>query len=125
MMGTAWGRGAAGPPAPPRPTPPTHPPHPAGPGPPRAPPAATEVDGVGSQVGVDADVTSDAAALRVRLPVRYPLPVARIAESCRTHLIARVGELAGLTVTGVDIEISAMELEPAAPATDSARRRVR
>ncbi|MBF6178625.1 Asp23/Gls24 family envelope stress response protein [Nocardia otitidiscaviarum] len=87
--------------------------------------AAAEVDGVGSQVGVDADVTSDAAALRVRLPVRYPLPVARIAESCRTHLIARVGELAGLTVTGVDIEISAMELEPAATATESARRRVR
>lgn len=86
--------------------------------------AATEVDGVESQVSVDAEVTADTAALRVRLPVRYPLPVARVAESCRTHLIQRVGELAGLAVTGVDIAISAMVVESTAPASESVRRRV-
>ncbi|UGT41669.1 Asp23/Gls24 family envelope stress response protein [Nocardia yamanashiensis] len=81
--------------------------------------AAAEVDGVRPRVTADAEVTADTAALRLRLPVRYPLPVARVTESCRTHLIERVGELTGLTVTGVDIAVTAMELESAAPALES------
>ncbi|WP_067828861.1 Asp23/Gls24 family envelope stress response protein [Nocardia inohanensis] len=86
--------------------------------------AATEIDGVRPQVTAEAEVTADTAALRLRLPVRYPLPVARVAESCRTHLIERVGALTGLTVTGVEIAIAAMVVESATPAAESARRRV-
>lgn len=86
--------------------------------------AATEVDGVTPEVSVEAEVTADTAALRVRLPVRYPLPVAQVAESCRAHLIQRVGELAGLMVTGVDIAISAMVVETVSPAGEPVRRRV-
>ncbi|NNH72257.1 Asp23/Gls24 family envelope stress response protein [Nocardia uniformis] len=86
--------------------------------------AAVEVDGVGSRVSVDADVTSDAAALRMRLPIRYPLPVGRVAADCRTHVVARVGELAGLMVTGVDIVVSAMVVETAPAAAESSGRRV-
>ncbi|MBL1076419.1 Asp23/Gls24 family envelope stress response protein [Nocardia sp. 2] len=86
--------------------------------------AATEVDGVLPQVDVSAVVTTDTAALRVRLPVRYPLPVAAVTESCRAHLMARVAELAGLRVTGVDIAVSAMVVESVTPAVESGRRRV-
>ncbi|MEU0543146.1 Asp23/Gls24 family envelope stress response protein [Nocardia sp. NPDC005978] len=88
--------------------------------------AATEVDGVAAAVSVDALVTADTTALRVRLPVRYPLPVARVAESCRAHLVERVAELAGLRVTGVDIAVSAMVVESAAveSAAPEPRRRV-
>ncbi|MFI6869481.1 Asp23/Gls24 family envelope stress response protein [Nocardia sp. NPDC050406] len=87
--------------------------------------AATEVDGVAADVRVDAEVTADAAALRVGLPVRYPMPVARVAEACRGHLMARIAELAGLTVTGVEITVSAMPLENRSPASEPARRRVK
>ncbi|MGV9411107.1 Asp23/Gls24 family envelope stress response protein [Nocardia sp. NPDC003693] len=86
--------------------------------------AATEVEGVAAAVSVDALVTADTAVLRVRLPVRYPLPVARVAESCRAHLVERVAELAGLRVTGVDIAISALVVEASAPVAAVPHRRV-
>ncbi|WP_067564139.1 Asp23/Gls24 family envelope stress response protein [Nocardia acidivorans] len=86
--------------------------------------AAREVDGVESGVGVDARVTGDSAVLTVRLPIRYPLPVARIAERCREHLIRRLGELTGVRVTGLDVEISAMVIESSSAAGDSGVRRV-
>lgn len=84
--------------------------------------AATEVDGVERAVRVDADVTADAAVLRVDLPVRYPMPVARVAEACRTHLVERVAELAGLRVTGIDIVVSALVVENHSAAPESGRR---
>ncbi|MFB7716613.1 Asp23/Gls24 family envelope stress response protein [Nocardia sp. NPDC056100] len=87
--------------------------------------AAQEVDGVRGQVTVDARVTGDSAVLSVRLAVRYPLPVARIAEQCRDHLIRRTAELAGLAVTGLDISISEMVVESHSTAADSAVARVR
>lgn len=86
--------------------------------------AAREVDGVESGVGVDARVAGDSAVLVVRLPIRYPLPVARIAEQCRGHLISRLSELTGVTVTGLDIEISAMVVESSSAADGSGARRV-
>lgn len=87
--------------------------------------AAREVDGVESGVTVDVRMSGDSAVLRVRLPIRYPLPVVRTAEQCRAHVIRRTGELTGVTVTGLDIEISAMVVESASTTVDSDTRRVR
>ncbi|MBF6326912.1 Asp23/Gls24 family envelope stress response protein [Nocardia transvalensis] len=80
--------------------------------------AAREVAGVGPDVQVAARVVGDSATLHVRLPVRYPQPVARVSEECRTHLIRRTGELSGLSVPRVDIEVSALP-------TGTGERRVR
>ncbi|MET9486444.1 Asp23/Gls24 family envelope stress response protein [Nocardia sp. NPDC006630] len=84
--------------------------------------AAREIDGVADGVTVDASVTGDSAVLRMRLPIRYPLPVLRIAEECRTHVISRTGELTGVTVTALDIAIAAMVVESVSAATGSGRR---
>ncbi|GAB2685641.1 Asp23/Gls24 family envelope stress response protein [Nocardia thraciensis] len=72
--------------------------------------AAREVPGVEPDVQVTARVAGDSAALRVRLPVEYPQPVARVTDACRDHLIRRTGELADLTVSRVDIEVSALAI---------------
>ncbi|MDO3651194.1 Asp23/Gls24 family envelope stress response protein [Nocardia mangyaensis] len=74
--------------------------------------AAAEVAGVEPEVRVSAQVVGTGATLRVRLPVRYPLPVGRVTDECRAHLIARTEELTGLTVPRVDIEVSALVPEP-------------
>ncbi|WP_194818455.1 Asp23/Gls24 family envelope stress response protein [Nocardia sp. XZ_19_385] len=74
--------------------------------------AAAEVAGVEPRVQVDAQVVGAGATLYVRLPIRYPLPVGRVADECRAHLIARTEELTGLTVPRVDIEVSAMVPAP-------------
>ncbi|MCU1640778.1 MAG: Asp23/Gls24 family envelope stress response protein [Nocardia sp.] len=87
--------------------------------------AAREIDGVADGVTVDARMSGDSAVLSMRLPIRYPLPVTRIAEECRTHVIRRTGELTGVTVTGLDIAVSAMVVESLSAATGSAHRRVR
>ncbi|MBF6174866.1 Asp23/Gls24 family envelope stress response protein [Nocardia blacklockiae] len=70
--------------------------------------AAREVAGVEPDVQVIARVAGDTAVLRVRLPVRYPLPVGRVTDACRAHLIERTRELSGLAVPRVDIEVSAL-----------------
>ncbi|MEV6221196.1 Asp23/Gls24 family envelope stress response protein [Nocardia fluminea] len=74
--------------------------------------AATEVAGVQSPVQVSAQVVGTGATLRVQLPIRYPLPIARVTEQCRAHLIARTEELTGMIVPRVDIEVSAMVPDP-------------
>lgn len=74
--------------------------------------AAAEVAGVEPEVRVSAQVVGAGATLRVRLPVRYPLPVGRVTDECRAHLIARTEELTGLTVPRVDIEVAALVPEP-------------
>ncbi|WP_280378926.1 Asp23/Gls24 family envelope stress response protein [Nocardia wallacei] len=70
--------------------------------------AAREVAGVESDVQVTARVVGDATVLHVRLPIRYPLPVARITDACRAHLIERTRELSGLAVPRVDIDVTAL-----------------
>ncbi|ACU36729.1 Asp23/Gls24 family envelope stress response protein [Actinosynnema mirum] len=87
--------------------------------------AATEVDGVGGsayrllgvavgpeQAGADvrvgATVTGDAVALDVRLSVVYPMPVRRTADRVRAHLALRIRDLTGLTVTRVDVTVTAL-----------------
>ncbi|UQS23666.1 Asp23/Gls24 family envelope stress response protein [Amycolatopsis thermalba] len=97
--------------------------------------ALTEVDGVGGAarrvLGIavdgedldrDAQVTArvrgDEITLQARLSVAYPAPVTATTEAARLHLVRRVGELTGRTVSRVDITITALHSDV------SARRRV-
>ena len=69
---------------------------------------------------VAAKVSGDsAAALDVRLSVAYPQSVAHTTEDARARLVRRVADLTGLTVSRVDITVTALR------APDSPTRRVR
>ncbi|MFI9450154.1 Asp23/Gls24 family envelope stress response protein [Amycolatopsis sp. NPDC052450] len=98
--------------------------------------AITELDGIGGAASrvlgiavggedldqgakVSAHVTGSATTLDVRLSVRYPLSVRATTETAREHLIRRVGELSGLTVSQVDITVTALH------STETETRRVR
>ncbi|MFJ8963290.1 Asp23/Gls24 family envelope stress response protein [Lentzea sp. NPDC102401] len=98
--------------------------------------AVREVDGVGGADGqvlgvslggktpapaakVSAHVAGDTATLTVRLSLTYPAPVARTVQRVREHVVRRVGELTGLSVTRVDIVVTALH-----NATGTRRRRV-
>ncbi len=87
--------------------------------------AITELDGIGGAASrvlgiavggedldqgakVSANVTATTAALDVRLSVKYPLSVRATTKTAREHLLHRVGELSGLTVTRVDITVTAL-----------------
>ena len=54
---------------------------------------------------VSAEVDGDHVFLGVELSVRWPMPVARVTEEVRRHLVHRVGALLGLDVREVNIEI--------------------
>ncbi|WP_409494092.1 Asp23/Gls24 family envelope stress response protein [Amycolatopsis sp. cmx-11-12] len=98
--------------------------------------AITELDGIGGAASrvlgiavggedldqgakVSANVTGSTATLDVRLSVKYPLSVRATTETAREHLIHRVGELSGLTVTRVDVTVTALH------STETETRRVR
>ncbi|WP_237048068.1 Asp23/Gls24 family envelope stress response protein [Lentzea guizhouensis] len=98
--------------------------------------AVLEVDGVGGAVDqvlgvslggkphaqdakVSAHVVGDTATLTVRLSLTYPAPVARTVQRVREHVVRRVGELTGLSVTRVDIAVTALHND-----TATLRRRV-
>ncbi|MFE7788577.1 Asp23/Gls24 family envelope stress response protein [Streptomyces sp. NPDC057460] len=69
---------------------------------------------------VAAKVSGDSvAALDVRLSVAYPESVAHTTEDARARLVRRVADLTGLTVTRVDITVTALRTP------DSPTRRVR
>ncbi|MGV9679374.1 Asp23/Gls24 family envelope stress response protein [Nocardia sp. NPDC003482] len=70
--------------------------------------AAREITGVATDVEVRAHVRGDTVELAVRLPIRYPLPIWRVAAVTRQHITDRVRQRAGLTVTRMDIEVSAL-----------------
>ncbi|WP_410667961.1 Asp23/Gls24 family envelope stress response protein [Amycolatopsis sp. cmx-4-68] len=77
--------------------------------------AATRVLGVAigaeslaNDAEVTAKVSGDTATLDVRLSVAYPAPVAKTTEAARRHLILRIGELTGLTVSRVDITVTSL-----------------
>lgn len=57
---------------------------------------------------VRAVVSGAVATLEVRCSVSYPAPVARTADRARTHLVARIRELTGLTAAQVDITVTAL-----------------
>jgi uncharacterized alkaline shock family protein YloU len=69
---------------------------------------------VAARVGGDS-----VAALDVRLSVAYPQSVAHTTEDARARLVRRVADLTGLTVSRVDITVTALH------APDSPTRRVR
>ncbi len=85
----------------------------------------TEVDGVGGAASrvlgvavgsedldnsakVTAKVTGDTATLDVRISITYPMSVSRTTENARRHLMRRIEELTGLTVSQVDITVTAL-----------------
>lgn len=55
---------------------------------------------------VSATVDDTTASLRVRLSIAYPASVARTTQRVRSHLVQRLHELTGLTVTRVDITVT-------------------
>ncbi|MEV6641352.1 Asp23/Gls24 family envelope stress response protein [Amycolatopsis sp. NPDC051371] len=57
---------------------------------------------------VTAKVHGDTAALDVRLSLSYPRSVGRTTENVRRHLMRRVAELTGLTVSRVDVTVTAL-----------------
>ncbi|WP_051173809.1 Asp23/Gls24 family envelope stress response protein [Amycolatopsis orientalis] len=87
--------------------------------------AVTEVDGVGGAASrvlgvavggedidnsakVTARVTGGTASLDVRISISYPMSVSRTTEDARRHLMRRVEEFTGLTVSRVDITVTAL-----------------
>ncbi|WP_410586440.1 Asp23/Gls24 family envelope stress response protein [Amycolatopsis sp. lyj-23] len=87
--------------------------------------ALREVDDVGGAAGrvlgvslgaedpdrsakVTAHVTGGEVTLDVRLSIAYPASVTRTTERARRHLERRTEELTGLTVTRVDITVTAL-----------------
>ncbi|MFJ7213492.1 Asp23/Gls24 family envelope stress response protein [Amycolatopsis sp. NPDC098790] len=87
--------------------------------------AVLEVDDVGGAAGrilgvslgaedldrpaqVTAHVADGAVTLDVRISIAYPASVTRTTERAREHLVRRVEELTGLTVTRVDFTVTAL-----------------
>ncbi|MGW6443200.1 Asp23/Gls24 family envelope stress response protein [Lentzea sp. NPDC055074] len=87
--------------------------------------AALEVDGIGGSalrvlgvtvgseeaerdVRVAASVTGAVVALDVRLSITYPAPVGSTTEAARAHLTRRIHEMTGLSVSKVDITVTAL-----------------
>ncbi|UOZ04889.1 Asp23/Gls24 family envelope stress response protein [Amycolatopsis sp. WQ 127309] len=87
--------------------------------------AVTEVEGVGGAASrvlgvavggenpgttakVTAKVSGGTAALDVRLSVAYPASVGETTGNARRHLMRRVGEFTGLSVSRVDITVTAL-----------------
>jgi uncharacterized alkaline shock family protein YloU len=57
---------------------------------------------------VRARVDGVVCSLQVRLSVGYPASVTRVTEQVRAHVTAKLRELAGLQVKGVDIIVTAL-----------------
>ncbi len=90
--------------------------------------AVREVDDVGGAAGrllgvslggedpersakVTASVADTTVALDVRLSIAYPASVTRTTERARAHLVQRVEELTGLSVTRVDLTVTALHTD--------------
>lgn len=84
--------------------------------------AAAEVEGVGGvvhtglgrllpwvsdppQAQASADLDRETVALDLSFNVRYPEPVGRVTSNVRNHVIERLRDLTGLTVTEVNITV--------------------
>ena len=61
--------------------------------------------GLDSLPKVSADVDGQLGFLDVELAVRWPASVARVADAVRQHLFNRVGELVGLQIREVNINV--------------------
>lgn len=60
----------------------------------------------GGAPGVTAHVDGGLATLRMRIQVVYPAPIRDVTGRLRAHVRARVGELTGLDVRQVDIDVA-------------------
>jgi uncharacterized alkaline shock family protein YloU len=76
-------------------------------------------DSMATTPWVTAKVDGGLAMLRMRISVAYPAPVREVTRRLRELVRTRVGELTGLDVREVDIEVARLL------ATEQARRRVR
>lgn len=65
---------------------------------------------------VKARVDGGLATLRMRVSVVYPAPMRQVTQTLRAHVMSRVGELTGLRVRQVDIDIA--RLTPPGPARE-------
>ncbi len=63
---------------------------------------------------VSADVDGKLVFLDVQLAVRWPAPVATVAEAVRQHLFSKLGDLVGLEVREVNIDVVDLVTEVAA-----------
>lgn len=68
----------------------------------------------------DAVVAGGRARLQVRIAVQWPTPLAEAAARVRDRVRDRVGELTGLQVDAVDVEVDQVVLAP-----DPSARRIR
>ncbi|GLX92411.1 hypothetical protein Hesp01_03610 [Herbidospora sp. NBRC 101105] len=70
---------------------------------------ATEVaaddDRLAGTPRVAASVSGAVAAVRLGLAVRYPAPLLQVAAEARERLMSRMGDLTGITVENVDVDI--------------------
>jgi uncharacterized alkaline shock family protein YloU len=57
---------------------------------------------------VTVQIDGHLATVRVAMSVRYPAPIRQVTREVREHVMERVGELTGLDVRHVDIEIPAL-----------------
>jgi uncharacterized alkaline shock family protein YloU len=72
--------------------------------------AITEVDGVVDDgVSATADVRGSVVALDVRLAIAYPASLKQTTQRAREHVMGRVEDFTGLTVSRVDITVTAMQ----------------
>ena len=56
----------------------------------------------------DARVDGDLVSVSVTLAVQWPAPVRQVAAQVRQHLTDRIGELTGLQVAEVDVDVPAL-----------------
>jgi uncharacterized alkaline shock family protein YloU len=57
---------------------------------------------------VAVQVDGQLATVRLTMSVRYPAPIRQVTRRVRDHVVVRVGELTGLQVRHVDIDIPAL-----------------
>jgi cell envelope-related Asp23 family protein len=62
--------------------------------------------GTGGSPRVKATIDGKLATLRLTVSVVYPEPVQRVTRQLREHVTARVGELTGLEVRQIDIDVA-------------------
>jgi uncharacterized alkaline shock family protein YloU len=65
-------------------------------------------DNLDNTAKASATVSADTTVLDVRLSIAYPASVGKTTAAVRRHLVGRVRELTGLTVSRVDITVTAL-----------------
>ena len=69
--------------------------------------------GSGAAGAASAEVASGSTAIELHLAVRWPCPVAQVAEETRRHVRSRIEDLTGHVVTRLDIVIDVLADESA------------